>query len=433
MQLSFSDTQASKLNTGEVEIEDMKPLKWIENRHGRLEGTTEYVNKIIPPGISRLTRSFHRQIPGYRISPLKRLDRLSTMLGLGGVWVKDESLRLALNSFKVLGGSFAIYRYLKHSLGMDHLELPFSELTSPEIKEKVGRIIFAAATDGNHGRGVAWAASKLGCQSVIYVHKGTAQPRIRAIESYGAEVKVIDGTYDDAVKQIKLDARNNGWQVISDTSWKDYEEIPTWVMQGYTTMFSEAQEQLAAQGIVKPTHIFVQAGVGALASSMIGFYQGLFGLESPVSVVVEPAKAACLFQSARVDDGRAHSIKGELDTIMAGLACGEPSPIAWEILRDCTDVFISCPDYVAAKGMRVYGVPLAGDPFVVSGESGAVTLGALMFIIQRVEAQPLRNLLKLGPDSQVLLINTEGNTDPQHFRHIVWEGADAVPEDYCTE
>ena len=167
---------------------DMKPLKWFENRHGRLEGTTGNINKIIPPGISRLTRSFHRQIPGYRISPLKRLERLSIMMGIGGIWVKDESLRLALNSFKVLGGSFAIYRYLKQRLCMDHLELPFSELTSSKIKNRLERITFAAATDGNHGRGVAWAASKLGCESVIYVHKGTALPRIRAIEGYGAEV-----------------------------------------------------------------------------------------------------------------------------------------------------------------------------------------------------------------------------------------------------
>lgn len=426
-------TDTSRLVTDWVEMMDMKPLQWIENQRSRTEDATEYVNKIIPPGISRLTRSFHRQIPGYRISPLKRLDRLSTMLGLGGVWVKDESLRLALNSFKVLGGSFAIYRYLKHRLGMNHLELPFSELTSPKIKKLIGQITFAAATDGNHGRGVAWAASKLGCRSIIYVHRGTVLPRIRAIESYGAEVKMIDGTYDDAVRQIKLDAQKNGWQVISDTSWKGYEEIPAWVMQGYTTMFSEAQEQLAAQGIVKPTHIFVQAGVGALAASMIGFYRTLFGLEAPVAVVVEPAKAACLFQSARVGDGQAHSIQGELDTIMAGLACGEPSPLAWEILRDCADIFISCPDYVAAKGMRVYGVPLAGDPFIVSGESGAVTLGALMFIIQRDEAQPLKDLLGLGPASQVLLVNTEGNTDPQHFRHVVWEGAEPVPDEYSTE
>lgn len=408
------------------------PIKWIENTRARTESHPKSLHHILPPGISRLARSFHRQIPDYRISPLKGLNSLAAMLGLGGIWVKDESLRLALNSFKVLGGSFAIYQFLKQKLKMEHLELPYGELTSPHIKEKLGKITFAAATDGNHGRGVAWAASKLGHNSVIYVHKGTSPARIKAIESYGALVRVVEGTYDDAVRQVNIDAKQHGWQVISDTSWEGYEEIPVWVMQGYTTMFSEAQEQLAAQGIVAPTHLFVQAGVGALAASAIGFYRDLFGLNAPISIVTEPAKAACLYVSAEQKDGIPHVFNGKLDTIMAGLACGEPSPLAWRLLWDCADVFISCPDYIAAKGMRVYGVPLKGDPVVISGESGAVTLGALMFIMRRAEAKPLRDMLCLGPQSQVLLINTEGNTDPQHFRHVVWDGADPVPEEYCT-
>lgn len=409
-----------------------KPVKWIENPHARTQPCPDSLKTVFPPGISRLARSFHRQIPDYRISPLKSLNNLAAMLGLGGIWAKDESLRLALNSFKVLGGSFAIYQFIKRKLGMEHLELPYTELTSPHIKQKIGTITFAAATDGNHGRGVAWAASKLGHNSVIYVHKGTSRARIKAIESYGATVRVIKGTYDDAVRQVSLDAKQQGWQVISDTSWEGYEEIPVWVMQGYTTMFSEAQEQLAAQGIVKPTHLIIQAGVGALAASAIGFYRELFGLDAPRSVVVEPEKAACLYASANKGDGLPQSFYGKLDTIMAGLACGEPSPLAWRILWDCADVFVSCPDYVAAKGMRVYGVPMKGDPVIISGESGAVTLGALMFIMRRTEARPLREVLSLGQKSQVLLINTEGNTDPQHFRQVVWDGADPVPEEYYT-
>jgi diaminopropionate ammonia-lyase len=409
-----------------------RPLKWIENMRARAGERTETLQRIIPPGISRLTRSFHRQIPGYRVSPLKGLTNLAAMLGLGGIWVKDESLRLELNSFKVLGGSFAVYQFLKKRLGMEHLELPFSEMTSPAIIGKLGQITFAAATDGNHGRGVAWAASKLGHKAVIYVHKGTSPARVKAIEGYGAVVHAIDGTYDDAVRQVTLDAKANGWQVISDTSWNGYEEIPIWVMQGYTTLLSEAQEQLAAQGIVAPTHVIVQAGVGALAASVIGFYRSLFGAKAPVSAVVEPDKAACLYASAEKGTGVPVAFKGELDTIMAGLACGEPSPLAWRLLWDCADVFISCPDYVAAKGMRVYGVPLRGDPFIVSGESGAVTLGALMFIMRRKDAKPLKDALGLGPQSHLLLINTEGNTDPYRFRDVVWDGADAVPEEYRT-
>ena len=302
-------------------------------------------------------------------------------------------------------------------------------MISPEFREKTGHITFASATDGNHGRGVAWAADKLGHKSVIYVHKKTSQPRIDAIRSYGAKVKIINGTYDDAVDQINIDAKKYNWEIISDTSWSEYQEIPTWIMQGYTTMISEIQEQFAAQGLIRPTHVFVQAGVGALAASVIGHYQSLLEDNAPISIVVEPDKAACLFDSMKKNDGKPHNFPGKLDTIMAGLACGDPSPIAWQILSEAADCFISVPDYIAAKGMRVYAVPLKEDPFIVSGESGAVTLSTLMEIMENPELKPLKEKLKLNEESQVLLINTEGNTDPINFRKIVWEGFDPIPYD----
>ena len=201
-------------------------------------------------------------------------------------------------------------------------------------------------------------------------------------------------------------------------------------MQGYTTMFAEIQEQFSAQGIIKPTHIFVQAGVGALAAAVIGFYHSLFGQDAPICVVVEPENAACLYESAKANDGHPHNVHGSLDTIMAGLACGEPSPIAWEILKGTTNAFITSPDYMAAKGMRIYATPLKGDPMVISGESGAVTLGALVAILTENGTDELRNYLNINMDSQVLLINTEGNTDPVHFRQVIWEGANPVPKEY---
>lgn len=411
-------------------MEVKQPIEWIENKRAQSITNSAAVAELFPPGISRQVRSFHRQIPGYKISPLKGLPHLAAMLGVGGIWVKDESARLSLSSFKVLGGSYAIYSFIKSRLGPEHNNLIFADLKTPEVRAKLGEMTFAAATDGNHGRGVAWSARQLGFKSVIYVHKFTSQNRINAIRSNGAEVVVIDGTYDDAVRQVNLDAQKNGWQVISDTAWEGYEDIPRWVMQGYTTALSEAQEQLAAQGIIKPTHVFVQAGVGSLAAATIGFYAQLFAAERPKTVVVEPDTAACLFLSAKAGDGKPHSFPGNLDTIMAGLACGDPNPLAWKILWDTTDVFLSCPDYVAAKGMRVYGVPLAGDPFIVSGESGAVTLGALMFMLERPEYEPLRRTLQLGRDSEILLINSEGNTDPDDFRRVVWEGGNPVPDKY---
>jgi len=411
-------------------VAEEKPVDWLVNEHALVTEHSAAVDELFPPGTFRLARSFHCQIPGYRISPLKNLPRLAAMTGLGGIWVKDESARLSLSSFKVLGGSFAIYRHLVSRLGAEDRQPTFFELTADAVRPRLGDITFAAATDGNHGRGVAWSATQLGFPSVIYVHQLTSRNRIEAIERNGARVVVVDGTYDDAVRQVNEDARRQGWQVISDTSWEGYTDIPLWVMQGYTTMLSEAQEQFAAQGLIRPTHVLVQAGVGSLAAATIGYYAQVFGPDRPRTMVVEPTRAACLFASAQAGDGQPHCVGGDLDTIMAGLACGEPNPIAWRILWDCADVFARCPDYVAAKGMRVYGVPLAGDPFIVSGESGAVTLGALLFTLQRPEYASLREVLGLGPDSQVLLINSEGNTDPDEFRRVVWEGGDPVPDRY---
>ena len=382
---------------------------------------------------SRIARKFHREIPGYKVTPLRSLENLSNMIGLGGIYVKDEAQRLTLNSFKVMGGSFAIFRLIEKKLGLSDDQMSYEYLLSPECHEKIEGLVITSATDGNHGKGIAWASQKLGLKCVIYVHKETSKPRIEAIERYGAKVIVVDGNYDDAVRKCAEDAKENGWQIVSDTSWDGYTEIPTWIMQGYTTMLLEAQEQFLGIGLTKPTHVFEQAGVGALAASVIGFYAALFKDDPPKFIVVEPEKAACVYETAKANDGEIHSVKGDLDTIMAGLACGDPSPIAWEVLDGCADVFMKVPDYTAARGMRILAVPLKGDPFVISGESGAVTLGALYAIMTEKASEGLRKTLGLGPDSNVLLINTEGNTDPIHFRQIIWDGVDSVPDAYLTK
>ncbi|MDX9992016.1 MAG: diaminopropionate ammonia-lyase [Anaerolineales bacterium] len=407
-----------------------KPIEWVKNPFKNQDDEFSAVKKFLPPELVRKIRSFHRQIPGYRMGPLKGLSNLAGKLGLGGIWVKDESARLNLQSFKVLGGSYAIYKHLQKRLELADRDVSFADLTSGIMRQKLGDLTFAAATDGNHGRGIAWSASQMGFKSVIYVHKLTSAARIRTIEGNGGKVVVVDGNYDDAVRQVEHDAQRNGWQVVSDTSWEGYEDIPRWVMQGYSTMFSEAQEQLAAQGLSQPTHVFVQAGVGSLAAATIGFYASLFGSARPKSIVVEPTRAACLFHSVQVGDGQPHAVEGNLNTIMAGLACGQPNPIAWQILKDSADYFAICPDYVAAMGMRVYGIPLKEDPSIISGESGAVTLGALMYLSQLESARELRQQLELGPESHVLLINTEGNTSPDDFRNVVWEGGIQVPPEY---
>ena len=410
------------------------PIQWLVNDLALSNPQSKLAMELFPPGLGQHIRRLHSDIPGYRMSPLKGLPHLASRLGLGGIWVKDESERLTLNSFKVLGGSYAIYKRLLQRAGMDEEQVSLRDVLSltGSIREKLGHPVFCTATDGNHGRGVAWAANKMGFRSIIYVHKLTTKDRIEAIQREGGEVRVVDGNYDDAVRQANQDAIANGWDVISDTSWEGYEDVPKWIMQGYATMLVESQEQFAAMGIMRPTHLFVQAGVGSLAAAAIGYYNQLFEDNVPLSMVVEPTNAACHYESLRIGDGKPHSIQGDLNTIMAGLACGDPNPIAWETLYNCADYFAKCPDYVAAKGMRVYAVPLSDDPFIVSGESGAVTLGALMYIMEHDSCYPLRKALGLGRESQVMLINSEGNTSPDEFRSVVWEGGEPVPEEYKT-
>ncbi len=408
----------------------MNLLNWIANKNLDKSPKTASALDLIPVEAPPRVLKFHSQLSGFETGSLKSLKSLSCMLGLGGIWVKDESRRFDLNSFKVLGGSYATYMHLKERLGIKE-DIDFNDLTSPEVKKKLGTITFATATDGNHGRGVAWSAKKLGHRSIVYVPQGTSSWRIKAIENYGAKVEVIKGTYDDAVDSIKQDAARNGWQVISDTAWEGYDVIPKWVIQGYTTIFSEAQQQLPEVGIKYPTHILVQAGVGSLAASVVAFYKGLLGEDAPTFIIVEPDKAACIYESARIGDGRTHMFEGDLSTIMAGLSCGVPNPLSWEVLNSCADIFISCPDYMAARGMRMYAAPLKQDPPVVSGESGAVTLGVLSFIMQCPSLSELRETVGLGKDSHVLLINTEGDTDPDFYRKVVWNGVHAVPECGC--
>lgn len=405
----------------------LKGFAWITQDPLSVHKDHSAAQAMVPVEAARSATAFHRQLPGFAETPLVSLDHLAGQIGLGGIYAKDESKRLGLNSFKVLGGSFALYKTLQKKLGKSDDDMSFAYLKTAEARKKLGDITFASATDGNHGRGVAWASHQLGFKCVIYVHSQTSQPRIDAIRSLGAEVDVIKGNYDHAVRQLAEDAEKNGWVVISDTSWPGYEEVPTWIMQGYTTLWLEAMKQMEGLGIEKPTHVFVQAGVGALAGATIGFFSSLFPKDGPKCVTVEPDQAACLYKSIKINDGKPHTVEGDLDTIMAGLACGEPSPLAWKILSKETDAFVEVPDWVAARGMRIYGNPLKGDSPVTSGESGAVTLGALYEIMTNPEARKLREHLGLGKDSRVLLVSTEGDTDPNDYRSIVWDGKDPCP------
>ncbi len=359
---------------------------------------------------------FHAGFPQYGVTPLVQLQQLAKQLGVRNFYVKDESKRFGLNAFKALGGSYAIAREIGKRLGLKQEELTYAVLTSQEVRASLGQVTFVTATDGNHGRGVAWTAQQLGQKAVVLMPKGSDQARLQNIRALGAEAQITDVNYDDTVRLAQQVAVDCGGIMVQDTSWEGYEEIPLHIMQGYTTLALEAVQQL---GGVRPTHVFLQAGVGAMAGAVTGFLADYYKEQRPIITIVEPDKADCLYRTALADDGTLHKVTGALDSIMAGLCCGEPCSLGWEMLTRYADNFISMPDTVAAYGMRVLGNPLAGDARVVSGESGAAGAGLALMALQQAK---LKQALKLDADSVVLCISTEGDTAPELYRSIVWQG-----------
>ena len=364
-------------------------------------------------------RNFHRSFPIYAPTPLAALPETAKMLGIGEIYVKDESHRFGLNAFKVLGGSYAIGNYLARKLGKPLTETGYAVLTAPETREVLGDITFITATDGNHGRGVAWTASILGQRSVVHMPRGSAEERLNNIRACGAQADIIDGNYDDAVRLSRKEAEENGWVMVQDTSWEGYEEIPGWIMDGYCTMGLEAYEQLPQ----KPTHIFLQAGVGSMAGAIAALFASVYQEDRPRIILVEPNNADCFYRTAKADDGNLHIVTGDMKTIMAGLACGEPCGLAWEILKDCADHFIAFPDWAAAKGMRILGNPWGKDDRVISGESGASAFGCMAAILTEPELAEMKQELGLDETSRVLFFSTEGATDRDNYKKIVWDGA----------
>jgi len=360
--------------------------------------------------------AFHRSFPQYEKTPLISLDALAARLGVKGICIKDESHRFGLNAFKVLGGSYAMAKVIAGLVGRD--VLTYEHLISKELRKEIGQVTFFTATDGNHGRGVAWAAARLGQRAVVFLPAGSSAARLQNILAEGAQASIIDGNYDDAVRLAAREAaKTPGGVVVQDTAWEGYEKIPGWIMQGYGTLAREAEQQLNG---TQPTHIFVQAGVGSLAGAIQGYFTSKYGDKAPSVTVVEADAADCLYRSVRAKGYR--TVGGEMRTIMAGLACGEPNTISWKILKNHTEFFASCPDWVAAKGMRMLGSPLRGDERVISGESGAVGLGLLAALMSEGFSE-MRRQMRLDRNSVVLLLSTEGDTDPDQYLDIVWDGA----------
>jgi len=351
-------------------------------------------------------------------TPLLALPALAAEVGVAAIHVKDEGGRLGLGSFKALGGAYAVARLVieeaSRRLGRN---IDIAEIPTPAVREIASGMTFACATDGNHGRSVAQGASIVGAESVVFTHAGVSAERVAAIARYGARMVRVEGSYDESVAEAAMVAEREGWIVVSDTSWPGYERIPGLVMQGYTIMAREALRQLAEP----PTHVFVQAGVGGVAAAVAGHLALVLGAARPLFVVVEPARAACLYETAKAG----HPVKltpGE-STVMAMLECHEPSLTAWRVLSRAADAFMTIDEDDAVFVMNRLARPLGDDPIIVAGESGGVGLGGLLRTIADAAA---RSALGLDANSRVFVINTEGATDPDRYAELVGEHAEVL-------
>ncbi len=361
---------------------------------------------------------FHRSMgKKYNETPLCALDAFAGRAGIKRFYVKDESKRGTLKAFKLLGGSFAVANCICERLGVRLSDVDFDFLKSAEVKDKLGDLVFAAASDGNHGKSIAWAAREFGQKAIVYMPKGTVRDRIRAIEDLGGTVVVTDFSYDWCVREVKRLSTEKGWIAVPDTSGEGDERAASWVMQGYSTMADEAIRQLEG---AQPTHMFLQAGVGSMAAAMAGVFANRLKEKCPKIYILEPHQAACYYESGAAGDGNIRSVEGKLDSIAAGLSCGVPNPVSWKIIKNIADGFFSLDDVLTANGMRILGNPLPKDPRVISGESGAIATGLIDELMRN--RPDLAKKIGLDDRSSVLAFSTEGDTDAQNYREIVWYG-----------
>lgn len=368
----------------------------------------EPLEMLFPRAVTDAAIAEIRQWPGYSPTPLYSLDRLAGALGLGSVLYKDESGRFGLGSFKALGGAYAVLWLLADRLGVN-----MSDLRAGRERERARSITVTTATDGNHGRSVAWAAQQAGCRCRIYIHAQVSEGRAAAMAEQGAEVVRIEGDYDASVHLCARESAENGWFMVSDTSYDGYVDVPRQVMAGYATMAVEVLAQ--TDGPI--THVFVQAGVGGLAAALAARFWMETGADRPRFVIVESEHAACLMRSAR--RGVPATVKVRHETIMAGMSCGEVSVVAWEILKLAASDFMTIADSGIAPAMRMLASGDAGDAEIEAGECAAAGPVAL---IAACCDERLRTAIGLDATSRVLLIGTEGATDPAIYREILAGG-----------
>ena len=380
----------------------MNPAFGIYDKH---EPANLALTRLVDKKIINQVVKFHQSIPNYSPTPLVPLKSLSEQLGVNSILVKDESKRFELNAFKMLGASYAI-------TSIDSQNLTFQTLV--ENRAKFQNLTFATATDGNHGRAVAWCCKLFGCKSQVFMPKNSSPARLDAIKNYTTNTQITEFNYDETVKYVEKLATTNDWVLMQDTAWKNYTEIPSNIMRGYFSLMAEFEIQSAN---IWPSHVFLQAGVGSMAAAVAAYFY-FHEKPTPKIVVVEPSHAPCFYDSIIKNDGKPHN-SGDLNTIMAGLACGMPSITAWEILRKICTAFIVCDDSISLQGMKRYARPIGHDTKITSGESGAVSLGLLEAILQSEKYCEVRENLALAQQANVLLLSTEGDTDPEFYSKVL--------------
>lgn len=390
-------------------------LKGFNNPHKSLaEAYPDELKAIASLQKARNAMSEISRWPAYAPTPLFNLENLANSIQVSRLWYKDESQRFGLKSFKALGGAYAVVRQLqlrvKDATGA---EPDMQALLERKFENIVSRVTISCATDGNHGRSVAWGCQLFGCGCVIYIHRDVSEARQRAMEAFGAEVIRISGNYDDSVRQAAADAEQYGRTIVSDTSYAGYMDIPKDVALGYTVLLAEAVEQMGGE---IPTHVFIQGGVGGLASAVCAYFWELWGKARPRFIVVEPEQANCLQQSARA--GAPVVVEGDLDTLMAGLACGEVSALAWKILKPGVDDFLTVNEIAVPHTMRLLASGVEGDPPIEAGESAVAGLAAL---ITARNSSELSGQLALDESSRIFILGTEGATDPELYQRLIKE------------
>ena len=340
--------------------------------------------------------TFHSSLLNYYPTPLVHLPNLSNKYKVKNIYIKDESFRFGLNTFKGLGASYAINQILKEK---------------PQIET------FCTSTDGNHGRAVAWAAHFFNKKAVVFVPECTTNMRIEAIEKEGAKVEKVNGNYDETCFYAEEASKKNGWELILDTVLKNHEEIPAQIMAGYLTLFQEMEDSLHLLPRAKIDIVFLQAGVGSFAGAGISYYLERYGINRPKIVIVEPKEADAILSSLK--KGKITTSQGNHKTIMAGLNCGTPSMGAWDLLKNGTDVSIKIDDEYSKQAIRELYFPNGSDPKIISGESGVGGLAGFIAIMRENEFRPLLKELNINKKTNILFISTEGATDINVFNEII--------------